>query len=130
MLTGPGGLFEIVEEDVRGVPMPVYKNRMPSLRTLADMGLARGNSALHVVSGERRLGAQEVVETANSVSHALAAAGVGPGDRVAILAANSPEWIYTFWGTVDLGAVLVGLNGWWKSDEIIYGLADSGWRTG
>ena len=28
--------------------------------------------------------------------------------------------------TVDLGAVLVGLNGWWKTDEILYGLQDSG----
>lgn len=126
MLTGPGGLFEIVEQDVRGVPMPVYKNRMPSLRTLAEMGLGRGNATPHVVCGERRIGHQEVVATANSVSHAFAAAGVGPGDRVAILAANSPEWVFTFWGTVDLGAVLVGLNGWWKADEIVYGLADSG----
>ena len=28
--------------------------------------------------------------------------------------------------TVDLGAILVGLNGWWKTDEILYGLQDSG----
>ena len=31
-----------------------------------------------------------------------------------------------FWGTVNLGAILVGLNGWWKNDEILYGLTDSG----
>ena len=24
------------------------------------------------------------------------------------------------------GAILVGLNGWWKADEILYGLQDSG----
>ena len=34
-----------------------------------------------------------------------------------------------FWGTVDIGAVLVGLNGWWNTDEIIYGLEDSGARV-
>ena len=32
----------------------------------------------------------------------------------------------TFWATVSLGAILVGLNGWWKTDEVLYGLEDSG----
>ena len=50
--------------------------------------------------------------------------GVGPGDRVAILAANCPEWIVTFWATVSLGAIAVGLNGWWVGDEIRYGIDD------
>ena len=27
---------------------------------------------------------------------------------------------------VDIGAILVGLNGWWKADEIVYGLQDCG----
>ena len=30
---------------------------------------------------------------------------VAPGDRVAILAANCPEWIVTFWATISLGAI-------------------------
>ena len=51
--------------------------------------------------------------------------GVQPGDRVAILAANCPEWIVTFWATVSLGAIAVGLNGWWVGPEIRYGIEDS-----
>ena len=35
-------------------------------------------------------------------------------------------WCASFWATVNLGGVLVGLNGWWKTDEIVYGLQDSG----
>src|SRR5262249_60658942 len=50
--------------------------------------------------------------------------GVGPGDRVAILAANSPEWILAFWAATSLGAIAGGLNGWWVRDEILYGLDD------
>ena len=46
-------------------------------------------------------------------------------DRVAILAANNPEWIISFWATVSLGAIAVALNGWWVADEIAYGLEDS-----
>ena len=45
---------------------------------------------------------------------------------MAVLSANNPEWCLAFWATVDLGAILVGLNGWWKTDEILYGLDDSG----
>ena len=46
--------------------------------------------------------------------------GVGPGDRVAIVAPNTVEYALTFWATVALGAVAVGLNGWWTGEEIAY----------
>src|SRR5207248_4861939 len=49
--------------------------------------------------------------------------GVEKGDRVAILAANCPEWIVAFWATVSLGAIAVAMNAWWAGDEIRYALA-------
>ncbi len=79
-----------------------------------------------LVYGDRRMTFTEFVDGADSVSAELSARGVGHGDRVAVLSANNPEWCLSFWGTVDLGAILVGLNGWWKTDEILYGLEDSG----
>src|SRR5207302_4813785 len=70
------------------------------------------------------------IDGANSVSAVLASScGIGAGDRVAVLSANNPEWVSSFWGVVDMGAVLVGLNGWWKTEEILYGLEDSGARV-
>ena len=67
------------------------------------------------------------VQTANGVAHALRDRfGLAKGDRVAVLSQNNPEWCLTFWATVSQGAVLVGLNGWWTTDEIEYGLQDSG----
>ena len=130
MLTGPGGAFEVVVEDVDGIPMKMFKQRMRALREVAAIGQARGDELTHVVYGERRYGFGEFLAQANSVSRSLEADhGVGPGDPVAVLSANNPEWCLTFWGTVDMGAVLVGLNGWWKTDEIVYGLQDSGARV-
>ncbi|HZU74890.1 MAG TPA: AMP-binding protein [Acidimicrobiales bacterium] len=129
LLTGPGGAFEVVTGEVRGIPMKVYKQRMQSLREVAALGLARGDEQTHVVYGDRRYGFAEFVSLANSVSATLKGVGVRRGDRVAVLSANNPEWCLTFWGTVDLGAIVVGLNGWWKTDEILYGLADSGARV-
>src|SRR5699024_183270 len=48
--------------------------------------------------------------------------GVGRGDRVAICAANSPEWIITYWAAVSIGAVVVGMNSWWAAPEVAHGL--------
>ncbi|MGH9137209.1 MAG: class I adenylate-forming enzyme family protein [Acidimicrobiales bacterium] len=125
-LTGPGGAFEVVTEDVGGRPTEVYKQRMRSLREIPAVARSRGDEQPHLVYGDERLGFTTFVDTANAVSSSLAAGGVGHGDRVAVLAQNCPEWCLTFWGAVNMGAVLVGLNGWWKIDEVVYGLQDSG----
>jgi long-chain acyl-CoA synthetase len=128
MLTSPGGPFEVVAGEVGGIPMKVYKDRMSSLRELPAAAGLRGDDE-HIVYGERRIGFREYVAGCNSVSRILARDhGVTRGDRVAVLSANSPQWCHSFWGTVDLGAILVGLNGWWKADEILYGLEARGPR--
>ena len=126
MLTGPGGPFEVVTETVNGVEMKVYKDRMKSLREVAALGFGRGDGQDFLVYGDRRLGFGSFGALANRVSVGL---GIAAGERVAVLSANNPEWCLAFWGTVNGGGVLVGLNGWWKTDEILYGLEDSGSRV-
>jgi long-chain acyl-CoA synthetase len=125
-LIGPGGAFEVVVEEVAGRPTEVYKERMRSLREIPAVARMRGDEQPFIVHGDRRIGFTSFVDASNSVSDGLTKLGVGHGDRVAVLAQNCPEWCLAFWGSVGLGAVLVGLNGWWKADEIVYGLQDSG----
>ena len=87
----------------------------------------RGDDQPFIVYGDRSYGFGTFVQTANGVAHALREQfGLAKGDRVAVLSQNNPEWCLTFWATVSQGAVLVGLNGWWTTDEIEYGLQDSG----
>ncbi len=126
-LTGPGGPFEVVDDTVDGVDMLVYKERFANLRAVAEIAAQRGDAEPFIVFGERQIGFGAFFAGANAVSAALAEqVGLGHGDRVAVLSANNPEWCTSFWATVNLGAILVGLNGWWKTDEILYGLRDSG----
>jgi long-chain acyl-CoA synthetase len=125
-LTGPGGPFEVVTEDVMGRSMQVYKVRMRTLRAIPEAAIGRGDDTF-LVYGDRTYGFRDFVEQANGLARALAdRCAIGPGDRVAVLSQNNPEWCLTFWATVSMGAILVGLNGWWKADEILYGLQDSG----
>ncbi len=126
MLTGPGGFLETTTALVDGVEMTVLKNRLPHLRALL------ANSANHGGDGSARYyvfdnGAEASYR--DNLTHAAAVSaalrdrfGVEHGDRVAILAANGPEWIQAFWATVSLGAVAVAMNGWWTGEEISYGL--------
>ncbi len=55
--------------------------------------------------------------------HSLGALGVQRGDRVALVSANVPEWVITWWACAILGATLVPLNAWWKAEELEFGLA-------
>ncbi|MDC0292705.1 acyl--CoA ligase, partial [Candidatus Binatia bacterium] len=52
--------------------------------------------------------------------------GVKKGDRVAIGMRNFPEWITAFAGITSIGAIAVLVNAWWTTDELQYGLSDSG----
>ena len=52
-LTGPGGPFEIVVDDILGIPTQVYKQRMTSLRELMDANAPRADLEWLVQGDER-----------------------------------------------------------------------------
>jgi len=124
-LTGPGGAFEIVTEDVLGVPLQVYKNRLHSLGELIAMADGRAGVDF-LVQGDRRLTYDEHNARVRRVAASFGELGVGHGDRVAILSANNVEWVVLWWAAAAIGAVVVPLNAWWKTDELEFGLRDSG----
>ncbi len=121
-LTGSGGPFELGREEVLGVPMTVFVNRARSLGEVLAESVRHGDRDYLVTAG-RRINYAEHAEQVASLARVLRDEhGVGPGDRVGVLAANCPEWVLTFWATVSLGAVAVGYNSWWSRAEIQYGL--------
>lgn len=123
-LTGPGGPFEIAEEEVLGERMPVFRHRARSLRELLERSAAHGEKE-YVVHGAQRISYAENLRRVAAVARALAERhGVEKGDRVAILAANCAEWVTAFWATVSLGGIVASLNGWWTADEIRFGVDD------
>jgi long-chain acyl-CoA synthetase len=143
-LTGPGGPFEIVVEDILGVPTQVFKTRMTSLRDLMEQSALRADDEWLIQGRSESGGADrkgggarsdhgrstrytfgEHDRLARVVAAHLAELGVERGDRVALCSANVPEWVITWWACAILGAVLVPLNAWWKAEELEFGLVDS-----
>jgi long-chain acyl-CoA synthetase len=127
-LTGPGGPFEIVVEEVLGTPTQVYRTRMRALGELVTQSAGRPD-VTWLVQGDRRFTFADHDRAVRSCAAGLEAIGVGRGDRVAIVTANCPEWVTVFWACALLGAIAVPLNAWWKTDELEFGLSDSGARV-
>ena len=125
-LLASGGPFEIRSETLLGSPCPVFKDRLRSLCQVLESSKAFG-AAEYIAFEGRRISFAEHHARVASVARALQERfGVAQGDRVAILAANRPEWVMSWWAAVALGAIPVAMNGWWVADEILFALEDSG----
>ncbi|MQY05228.1 long-chain-fatty-acid--CoA ligase [Actinomadura macrotermitis] len=71
-------------------------------------------------SGESSITYREFDRRVDRAAAALAAAGVGPGDRVAILDKNSAEYVEQLFGAARIGAVQVPVNYRLAPDEVAY----------
>jgi long-chain acyl-CoA synthetase len=127
-MTGPGGAFEIETVPVRGRPMKNWKYRERSMREKVERAAGFGD-ATFMVQGDRRVSYGEFAKLVWGAAGALESGlGLKKGDRLAVLAYNSPDWLTALFGATAVGGIGVGLNGWWTSEEIAYGLTDSGAR--
>ncbi|WP_438296749.1 FadD3 family acyl-CoA ligase [Streptomyces sp. HUAS TT7] len=78
-----------------------------------------------VVEGRSHISYAELGERVERAAAACLAAGVEPGDRVALWAPNTADWIVSALGAVTAGAVLVPLNTRFKGAEAAYVLESS-----
>jgi len=78
-----------------------------------------------VVEGRTRISYEELGARVERAAAACLASGVRLGDRVAIWAPNTLDWIVSALGAVSAGAVLVPLNTRFKGSEAAYVLERS-----
>jgi HIP---CoA ligase len=81
-----------------------------------------------LVDGEVRLSFPELAARIEEASRAFIAAGLEPGDRVAVWAPNIAEWVLAAFGALGAGGVIVPLNTRFKGPEAGYVLQRSGAR--
>ena len=75
---------------------------------------------------DRCLSYRDLEAAASRTAHGLAAAGIRPGDRVALCLPNIPAFAIAYEAVQKLGAVAVSVNVMLTTEEIAYLLADSG----
>lgn len=89
---------------------------------------ARGDHPA-VVFGEERVTYAELLDRVQRCAEGLGAAGIGPGDPVALLLPNSPAFVVSWLAITGLGAVVVPLNPMFKPDELDFCFRNSGVRA-
>jgi acyl-CoA synthetase (AMP-forming)/AMP-acid ligase II len=77
-------------------------------------------------STDVRMNYTEMNALANRCANVLSSLGVGEGDRVGLLMANSVEFCCLFYGAAKIGAVAVPLNTRLAAPELDFILSDSG----
>jgi HIP---CoA ligase len=93
---------------------------MPAWPTIPAMVLGaadRFGDAEAVVDGPLRLTFTELADRVRAAAGAFASAGLGKGDRAAIWAPNSAEWIIAAFGLLTAGGTLVTVNTRFKEQE-------------
>ncbi|QHC20551.1 FadD3 family acyl-CoA ligase [Streptomyces sp. GS7] len=91
-----------------------------SLARLVRTAAERYGPREAVVEGRARVSYAELGERVERAAAACIAAGVAPGDRVAVWAPNTLDWIVSALGAVTAGAVLVPVNTRFKGTEAAY----------
>ncbi len=81
---------------------------------------------LALVCDDLRLSWRDFEDRVNSVANALNAMGIGPGDKVSLLARNSAQYVEVFIGTIRAGACIVPLSTMAAADALERMVVDSG----
>jgi len=82
-----------------------------------------------LIVGDRSFSFEELQALSDRVAHGLAAAGVEPGDRVALYGPNCWEWLVAYYGIAKTGAVVIPINVMLTPDEVRFVVEDSGTRA-
>jgi acyl-CoA synthetase (AMP-forming)/AMP-acid ligase II len=118
--------FKVGAAQIRGNEYRVFENAPKNLVGIFALGVPHGEKDFIYYEGEVWTHARlwsEALRFATALSEGL---GVKKGDRVAIAMRNFPEWCAAYMAVISLGAVVVPLNAWWKTEELRYALKDCG----
>ena len=113
---------EVEAGSYAGHPGLLYTRRPATFGELL-FGVDRWAERTFLVQGDRRITFAEFFAAVMRARDRLTPFGIQPGDRVMLLAYNSPDWVLALWAIWALGAVPVLGNRWWSSREAEHSMA-------
>jgi long-chain acyl-CoA synthetase len=84
--------------------------------------------ACALVAADQRVTYGQLWRSVGRAAHGLAQQGVAPGDRVALLMRNSPEYVACYYGVLACGGTVVPLNQEAKARDLAAWIAHAGAR--
>ena len=118
-LTAPGGRL-VIGHDQRG--QAIVDNFPATIPSLLRTFCALNAEAEALVAGDERFTFADLDRISERLARALAARGIGKGDRVGIAMRNCPSWIVAYMAIVKAGGIATLLNGWWEAHELQHAL--------
>ena len=111
----------------RQLEMP---SSVPGLCLKAVLQHEKQDALNHKIGGKWiNISAETFVDRVRNVALGLVELGIKPGDRIALLSENRPEWSIADLAILSLGAINVPIYTTQAVDQIRYILADSGTRA-
>lgn len=98
---------------------------MLNLAIILEQSAQRTPGKTAVILDSMRMNYAELNGAANKIAAGLAALGVRPGDKVAMMLPNTPHFVMCYFGILKAGATVVPLNVLFKHHEVEYHLEDS-----
>ena len=123
-LTEAQSIFEREYVERHGVRLPVFKHAPQSLSHLFVHYCEQHRDKPFLIDGNVTLSFGEAHAMAARAANGLVTRfGMQPGDRVAIAAHNSANWIIAYMAILMAGGCATLLNGWWTGKELAEGIA-------
>ncbi|MEP5567276.1 MAG: class I adenylate-forming enzyme family protein [Halioglobus sp.] len=125
-LTASGAFFEIEELALNGRSYRAYKHA-PST-AVEILGNARNHGELEflIYEGER-FTYNRLFQAVDALASQLQGDfEIEKGDRIAIAMRNNVEWMIAYSAATLIGAIVVPINSWGKSEELEYAITDCG----
>ena len=117
-------LFALEQREIRGVTYQTFKNGPKTLRDLLEFCNTHGEADFLVFEDERYTFHDIYRKTLKLADTLVNDYGVKPGDRVALLMRNAPEYPIIFMAAACVGAVPVFVNSFWTTEELEHGFED------
>ncbi len=115
-ITSEGGIFEMEQVLVDGHEYRAYKHAPKTMVDVLQGARAHGELEFLVYEG-RRFTYDSFYAAVDSLAASLQQdLGLKKGDRLAIAMRNNPEWLVAFTAGILLGAIVVPINSWGKSE--------------
>ncbi len=110
-------------------PLEVYMNCLNEFPSINDLLIKKskvyGDKTWLISTNGSKYSYAETARIVSKLGTGLKSIGIERGDKVAIFAYNSPEWIFSYFGILYIGAVPVTVNTGFLGDPLIYNFQKS-----